>query len=370
MSLRKFRYPTRIFVEGTSDAPVTTPANPTSLEDEDDFFSSWDKPKPKPAPAKAAPIAPPSIGRATSNLSAVSTTATDGTTTPRTVTSASLRSTSSNSSTSRPGKLGSRLGSSVAAPSTRPAKLGAKKAGATINFEEAERKAKEEEERIQKLGYDAKREAEEEKIRREADAAAAASSITASNGGSSKPHQGGSSSVVLDAKAPQAGQDLERLGMGMGRLGFGSAGSTKPTASTPSSRSVPDDAPTTAREKFGNQKGISSDMYFERNSYDPHAQAEARTRLTQFQGATSISSNQYFGREEEEGGDPDAGGMAGSPGSFTGNESLSALETATRDAISRVLANPDVQNVGESIRTGALKVCKASRSRHIIYSKF
>jgi ADP-ribosylation factor GTPase-activating protein 2/3 len=42
-------------------------------------------------------------------------------------------------------------------------KLGAKKAspGVSINFEEAERKAKEEEERIKQLGYDRKKEEEE-----------------------------------------------------------------------------------------------------------------------------------------------------------------------------------------------------------------
>jgi ADP-ribosylation factor GTPase-activating protein 2/3 len=40
-------------------------------------------------------------------------------------------------------------------------------------------------------------------------------------------------------------------------------------------------------------------MYFGRNDYDPSAQAEANSRLQQFRGATSISSNQYFGRDEE-----------------------------------------------------------------------
>lgn len=56
---------------------------------------------------------------------------------------------------------------------------------------------------------------------------------------------------------------------------------------------------TAAREKFGNQKAISSDQYFGRNNYDSDAQAEASNRLQSFSGATSISSNQYFGRPEE-----------------------------------------------------------------------
>lgn len=56
---------------------------------------------------------------------------------------------------------------------------------------------------------------------------------------------------------------------------------------------------TAAREKFGNQKAISSDQYFGRNNYDADAQAEASNRLQSFSGATSISSNQYFGRPED-----------------------------------------------------------------------
>jgi ADP-ribosylation factor GTPase-activating protein 2/3 len=114
---------------------------------------------------------------------------------------------------------------------------------------------------------------------------------------------------------------------------------------------VADDAPTTARDRFGTQKAISSDMFFERGTYDPSTVSEGRARLAQFQGATSISSNQYFGREEEE-----ALAQA-SDGGMLGDGSLVGLENAARDAVSRIMANPDVQNLGESIRSGALKVC-------------
>ena len=127
----------------------------------------------------------------------------------------------------------------------------------------------------------------------------------------------------------------------------------------PSSTSRADDSPTTARDKFGNQKGISSDMYFGRNSYDPDSVREAQSRLQSFQGATSISSNQYFGRdEEEEERGKFGGGSGGHEGSLLGDgSSLAGLETAARDAVAKVLSNPDVQNVGETIRTGALRVC-------------
>lgn len=113
---------------------------------------------------------------------------------------------------------------------------------------------------------------------------------------------------------------------------------------------VGDDAPTAARERFGNQKAISSDMYFERGAYDPDSVSEGRARLAQFQGATSISSNQYFGRDEEE------TLSQGSDGGLLGDGSLSGLENVARDTVSRIMANPDVQNLGDSIRSGALKV--------------
>ena len=98
-------------------------------------------------------------------------------------------------------------------------------------------------------------------------------------------------------------------------------------------------------------------MYFGRNDYDPHVVNEAQTRLQSFQGASSISSNQYFGREDEE---DELGGPRNTEG-LLGDGSLANLESAARDAYARLLANPDVQNMGDSIRSGALKVCTSSR---------
>ena len=103
-------------------------------------------------------------------------------------------------------------------------------------------------------------------------------------------------------------------------------------------RTYEEESSTAARDRFSGQKGISSDQYFNRGHYDPDASAEAQRRLQDFRGATGISSNQYFGREEEEernmiSGDGDGG--------------LAQLETVARDAVQRVMANPDVQRVGE-----------------------
>ena len=122
--------------------------------------------------------------------------------------------------------------------------------------------------------------------------------------------------------------DVERLGLSMNKLGFGQvtapAGAAAPkkmgfgsvgggkTATqeciffTPqplmlnSANNFTADDDQYAREKFGNQKAISSDEFFGRNQFDPQAQAEARTRLKGFEGATAISSNQYFGIPESD----------------------------------------------------------------------
>lgn len=51
-------------------------------------------------------------------------------------------------------------------------------------------------------------------------------------------------------------------------------------------------------DKFGEQKGISSDQLFGRGSYDEDASKEAQERLKQnFGNATSISSSSYFGED-------------------------------------------------------------------------
>lgn len=121
----------------------------------------------------------------------------------------------------------------------------------------------------------------------------------------------------------------------MKRLGFGAV----PTAAPASSKAaVEEDNTTAARDRFSGQKAISSDQYFNRGHYDPDASAEAQRRLQDFRGATGISSNQYFGREEEEERAMITGG---------GDGGLAQLEVAARDAMERVMSNPDVQRVGE-----------------------
>ncbi|KAG8782153.1 ADP-ribosylation factor GTPase activating protein, ER-Golgi transport [Ceratobasidium sp. 428] len=353
------RFPHGIHIEGAPAAlSSVTPAS--GAGDEDDFFSSWDKPaapSPKPATASSAAARPPGIGqRPTPNAAQVPLPPTPSATPPvpaptasRTVTSSSIRSASSTASSPKLGagagggakvsKLGaSKLGAS------KTGGLGAKKAGAPIDFEAAERKAREEEERIKQLGYDAEKEREEAAAK----AALAASSKAVA---APTPVRAATTGGGAGGGEKRSSADMERLGMGMGRLGFGAV-SGGPSAAPAAKKYAEVDDVTTARDKFGSQKAISSDMYFGRNAYDPNAQAEANQRLQDFRGATSISSNQYFGRDEE---DLDNAGLS-SPSFSAGNDSLANIEAAARDAISRVMANPDVQNAAESIRSGALKL--------------
>jgi len=226
-----------------------------------------------------------------------------------------------------------------AAKKARSSGLGAQKTK-PVDFAAAEKKAKEEEQRIRQLGYDREREEREEKARREAEEKRKVAEI------------GKIASIATTSTTTKEGAQNTNPRLGFGALP-GKRASPAVAAGAPTSKvSIPDDAPTTARDRFGNQKAISSDMYFERNAYDPTTVREAQTRLQSFQGATSISSDQYFGREEEEG----EQGLLERDGGLLGDSSLSGFENAAKDVVSRLLANPDVQNMQESIRTGALKL--------------
>lgn len=258
-------------------------------------------------------------------------------------------------------------------------KLGAKKVTADIiDFDEAERKAKEEAERIEKLGYDP--EAEEAEVKK----AAATSKGEASNVISPTPAS--PQSYGSGHTRQKSAAEVERLGMGVGRLGFGQVGGNKPASSAAPKKNVggfgsvgpvkaavegkgvyisllgkrkpmteeldadsyPDDDERYARTKFGNQKGISSDEYFGKGSFDPNAQAEAKTRLQGFEGATSISSNAYFGRPEDEEVVDDYGD----------------LETAAKDFVRRfgITAGDDLDNLTSALGEGATRLQGAIRN--------
>ena len=99
-----------------------------------------------------------------------------------------------------------------------------------------------------------------------------------------------------------------------------------------------------ARQKFGTQKGISSDEFFGRNDFNPEAKSEAKERLQGFEGATSISSNAYFGRPEDE--------------AQVDLNNYGDLEGAARDFVRKfgVTAGDDLENLTSMLGEGAGKL--------------
>lgn len=109
---------------------------------------------------------------------------------------------------------GAKKGSILSSKKTQ--KLGAKKVASTdvIDFEEAERKAKEEAERIEKLGYDPEAEQAELEAKEKAAAATTIASPT--------PISPARAGFGATSKGPEkSASEMERLGMGVSRLGFG-----------------------------------------------------------------------------------------------------------------------------------------------------
>lgn len=346
-------YPEEVVItDGTGATDGTsTPAG----EPDDDFFSSWDKPAIKrPTPPISRTATPTIIGRTPSpflnagNGSGIARAASplansDGASVPpvsRAVHSSALRNKATTTGS------GPRKTSVLGAKKT---KLGAKKlTGDVIDFDAAERKAKEEADRIAKLGYDPEAEESKKTTVKTAD----------TNLVQPTPVSPGPGTYGNPAPRERAGSDVERLGMGVTRLGFGQIGGAKPAAAQakkmggfgsvgPIKAQEEDDSERYARQKFGAQKGISSDEFFSKGSFDPAAQSEAKTRLQGFEGASAISSNAYFGRQEDQ---PE--------------EEYGDLESAAKDFVRKfgVTAGDDLENLTQVLGEGAQKLQGAIRS--------
>lgn len=373
-------YPDEVVI---ADAADTDDASTSTGEPNDDFFSSWDKPAIKrPTPPVSRTATPSVVGRTpspflntasngkdisrSSSPLAKSDAAEAKPAASRVTTSAALRKTTT-------GAVGARK-TNVLGAKKNTTKLGAKKVtGDLIDFDEAEKKAKEEAERIAKLGYDP--EAEEAEAKK-AVATSKAEASTIASPTPVSPRGYGSSGHSREKSAAE----VERLGMGFGRLGFGQTGGAKAAAPAqkknlggfgsvgpvksaaqgkgdseavlapwPVLTPVPtDDSERYARDKFGTQKGISSDEFFGKGSFDPNAQAEAKTRLQGFEGASAISSNAYFGRPEDE-----------EPADDYGD-----LETAAKDFVRRfgITAGDDLDNLTSALGEGATRLQGAIRN--------
>lgn len=92
-----------------------------------------------------------------------------------------------------------------------------------MDFEAAEKKAKEEAERIEKLGYDP--EAEEAAVQKTVRSASVSEKTKIAAPTPVNPIKG-----YGPPKHERTKSEMERLGMGIGRLGFGQVGGSKPAA--------------------------------------------------------------------------------------------------------------------------------------------
>ena len=205
-------YPEEVIITD-ADAESAEGTNTPAGEPDDDFFSSWDKPtikRPSNPPSRvgtpsgnsrtASPFLAPANGSGTarpkSPLSAAESAAPAA---PRTTTSSAIRKTAAAGTARKTNILGAKK------------KLGAKKVTAAddLDFEEAER--------IEKLGYDPN----EGKPAESSNSKSASDSNILSPTPIS-PSRGGFGATKSTEKS---GADVERLGMGVARLGFGQTGS-------------------------------------------------------------------------------------------------------------------------------------------------
>jgi len=294
---------------------------PAKKEDEDDFFSTWDKESNKTPTSSAKPV--PSTGNVRLGFG----------TTPKTTSTSRLGAGStlrSKPAVTNPSKFG--LGS----------KLGAKKVN--INFDEAEAQAKEE---------------AELKAAQKISAKSSTTTSTTSSTKNSTAVKGAISSRLMYSTPASDYNDTESLTKPAGprRLGFGATSNTiqAPIKTSSSSgfgaiASHEDyDDSGEARSRFGNTKALSSDQFFERGAYDPNANTSEQERLSQFTGAASLSSDQYFGRSTTS--DSNEGDL----------DEFGRLEADARRLISTALENSniDMSSLRDALQSGGQKLADA-----------
>lgn len=232
------RYPEEVVITDVTAAVPTSGGTQTPTEP-DDFFSSWDKPAIKrPSNPPSRTQTPPGISRTASPFLNPNANG-NGPTRPK----SPLANTENSESQAAPAASRAIPSAAIRKTTTgaprkanvlgakKTQKLGAKKVGGgeALDFEEAEKKAKEEAERIAKLGYDAEAEraAAESKVR---SASVTEKTKIASPTPLSPNRAGGFGSTGGHKRSDS---EVERLGMGVGRLGFGQVGSSKPAGSAP-----------------------------------------------------------------------------------------------------------------------------------------
>lgn len=315
------KHPNVVTLDDSLDSLSLVDGSTSNAASTDDFFSNWTKPvntSPSPFASRSATPTSSEDLQLPKKIAA-----------PKTSTRAKA-----NASTAKKLILsGKGNGPKTARLSARKLKLEEE-----IDFDEIERKAKEEAEEAKRLGYNPATEAP-----------AALNNLLTKK--TSKLSLGNSTLAKADDSAVAAAP-IQETTVQFQKLGFGMTQGDNVTADTNSKKYKEVKYTGEVASKYGTQKGISSDEYFGRGPrFDETAKTEARQKLQAFNGAQSISSSSYFGEDEQT---QKAGPARGRNQSL----GLGDLENAARDFASKFSgnANQDLEVLKDALEDGATKL--------------
>ncbi|EMG45316.1 GLO3 ADP-ribosylation factor GTPase-activating protein GLO3 [Candida maltosa Xu316] len=314
------KHPDLVTLDDVTDV-LTLTDSPS--ESTDDFFSNWSKP----VNNNSNTASPLSSKNGTPNASTDDLTKKK--TVVRTATTSASRLKNSNAAAKK-----SILSSKGNGP--RTSRLAAKRINKNeeeIDFEEIEKKAKQEAEEAKKLGY------------KPTESIAVTPEVPRKQSTSSSLSLKKENDDIKLTPAP-----VQETTQQFQKLGFGMIQGDNVVSSGPGKKYKEVKYTGEVSNKFGTQKGISSDEFFGRGPrFDEQAKSEAKSKLQAYNGAQSISSASYFG--EAEGGS--SNGAAGSNSAGLGDLEASAREFASRFSGN---ANQDLEVLKDALEDGATKL--------------
>ena len=311
------KHPEEVVLDDVNAVSETNSENKKEEDSTEDFFSNWSK------PINVSQSSLSSSGTPSASQEDVS--APKKIVTPRTATK-------QGASTQPKRSILSSKGNGPRNPRINSRRI-QKNTNDDIDFDEIERKAREEAEEAKKLGY---KPTEEVPHASPKAAESSKSSISLSSGPSNVKDN------VKKAPVEETTQQFQRLGFGMT---MGSNNLSQGTATKKYSEPVSSSSGDIVN-KFGFQKGISSDEVFGRGPrFDENSKNEARDKLQAYNGAQAISSSSYFGEGDGENNSRGSGDFGG-------------LEATAREFASGLSwdSGQDIELLKDALETGASKL--------------
>lgn len=265
----------------------------SAQQGQDDFFANWEKKPATPSPVISRPETP--------TLSSAATT----TTTAKPERKVVRKTLSSKKNI-------------LSAP--RKSKVTAKRITTDIDFDEQERLAKLEAEEVKSSNDIFVKPAVVKEV----------STLSADTSGASA---GKSTKPVFEAKADKS---VDKVTPQFAKLGFGMVSNDAVEKQSAAKRAAEPKYTGQVESKYGNQKGISSDQFFGRNSYDAELQQEAHTKLQNFNSSSAISSSSYFGEDQQSLNPQNGSSIQLNDYSMAANDDLAALKDALEDGANKL----------------------------------